>query len=242
MTNNTQRSNECKCEMPNTDLSGRCFKCGGNLIFPNNATNNTQPQLPAEVVADIHAKADAYINSSEEEGTEWAAYVNGATEYATKLLACDKANSALEEKNRGLIEQNNEWKEECDRLAIPCWVKASEFKHEVGVAYHAKDSRFKGAGVFSPEGNFKWGDGTITFPRDQADLYILDEAGPSYAALKAKCERMERGLNKIVGFPDNQWHGKAIRKIATEALAGDGEKPRLGDAIQNYLNQKEDQQ
>lgn len=46
--------------------------------------SNTQ-QLPAEIIADIHAKADAYMKYSEDEGTEWGAYVNGATEYATRL-------------------------------------------------------------------------------------------------------------------------------------------------------------
>jgi hypothetical protein len=42
-------------------------------------------QLPAEVVTDIHTKADTYIKSSDDEGTEWGAYVAGAAEYATKL-------------------------------------------------------------------------------------------------------------------------------------------------------------
>ena len=34
--------NECKCDIPNTDLNRRCFKCGGFY----NPSNNTQ--LPAE--------------------------------------------------------------------------------------------------------------------------------------------------------------------------------------------------
>lgn len=49
---------ECQCDIPNTDLSGRCFKCGGNLVFVNKtppATPNTQ--LPAEIKAQIAAEA-----------------------------------------------------------------------------------------------------------------------------------------------------------------------------------------
>jgi hypothetical protein len=45
----TMSNKECKCDIPNTDLSGKCFKCGGNLIFVNKtppATTNTQ--LPTE--------------------------------------------------------------------------------------------------------------------------------------------------------------------------------------------------
>jgi hypothetical protein len=56
------------------------------------------------------------------------------------------------------------------------WVKAGEFKYEVGTPYHAKDSRFKGAGHFNSNGAFIWGDCTVTWPKDQEDLLILDEA------------------------------------------------------------------
>jgi hypothetical protein len=59
----------------------------------------------------------------------------------------------------------------------PKWVKASEFKHEAGMPYHAKDSRSKGAGMFNKEGAFIWGDSTVTWPKDQNDLLILDEKG-----------------------------------------------------------------
>jgi hypothetical protein len=46
-----------------------------------------------------------------------------------------------------------------------------------------------------------------------------------YEALQAKCERYEKALKAVCNFPDNQWHGKAIRKLANEALsAGVGEK------------------
>lgn len=36
-------NNECKCQIPNTDLAGRCFKCGGVIEIPT--SNN---QLPAD--------------------------------------------------------------------------------------------------------------------------------------------------------------------------------------------------
>src|SRR4051812_4581467 len=38
-----------------------------------------------------------------------------------------------------------------------------------------------------------------------------------YEALQAKCERYETALKAVCNFPDNQWHGKAIRVIANEA-------------------------
>jgi hypothetical protein len=57
----------------------------------------------------------------------------------------------------------------------PRWVKASEFKHEVGMPYHAKDGTSKGAGHFDQSGNFIWGDRSTTLLRDQGDLSILIE-------------------------------------------------------------------
>jgi len=45
-------------------------------------------------------------------------------EYAIKLHACDKTNSALEEKNRGLeeeIKRLNEWQERAKKLLNPIW-------------------------------------------------------------------------------------------------------------------------
>jgi hypothetical protein len=56
------------------------------------------------------------------------------------------------------------------------WVKASEFKFEVGISYCAKDERSRGAGFFHKNGAFIWGDGSITHPRDQDDLLILVES------------------------------------------------------------------
>lgn len=58
----------------------------------------------------------------------------------------------------------------------PVWVKASEFKYEVGTPYHAKDSQSKGAGRFDENGDFTWGDSSVTHANDQDDLLILDES------------------------------------------------------------------
>lgn len=78
----------------------------------------------------------------------------------------------------------------------PRWVKASEFKREVGMPYHAKDSRFKGAGHFNDNGAFIWGDCTVTHAKDQDDLYILDEqpAAGREEELKAEIERRTKLL------------------------------------------------
>jgi hypothetical protein len=84
-------------------------------------------ELPAEVVRSIWREAEKYAEDkvktiNEEHFNVYNAYIAGATEYAIKLLQCDKTNSALEETNRGLIEHNKAWKEECERLA-----KVAEF-------------------------------------------------------------------------------------------------------------------
>jgi hypothetical protein len=56
------------------------------------------------------------------------------------------------------------------------WVKAPDFNHQPNVAYHAKDSKFKGAGTFDKYNNFRWGDGSVTAALDQDNLFILDES------------------------------------------------------------------
>lgn len=135
------------------------------------------------------------------------------------------------------MEQSNEPKSEYEfykaqykamkqKEQMPIWVKSSAFKHEIGSVYHAKDSRFKGAGVFNQEGAFKWGDGTITFPRDQDDLYILDESGISHTTLQAKCNKYEAALKDIAGKGGKLIPAKhEMISIANEALsAGEGKE------------------
>lgn len=59
-------------------------------------------QLPVEVVKEIHANADAYINSYPDEGTEWGAYISGATAYATQLHQANETIKVLEYDNARL--------------------------------------------------------------------------------------------------------------------------------------------
>jgi hypothetical protein len=95
---------------------------------------NKDTQLPAKVVEEINEKAlrsyppelhhvqgETPIDLAEPRRHYWLA---GATEYAIKLHACDKTNSALEEKNRGLeeeIKRLNEWQERAKKLLNPIW-------------------------------------------------------------------------------------------------------------------------
>jgi hypothetical protein len=94
-------------------------------------TNNTQPQLPAEVTKEIQNLAEAKMlemdrkikeGISEESRHHFlTGYTEGvaagATEYAAKLLDCDKVNAALEEKVRGL----EEWKSQAMYLLDPLY-------------------------------------------------------------------------------------------------------------------------
>jgi hypothetical protein len=73
------------------------------------------------------------------------------------------------------------------------WVKASDFKYEVGIAYHAKDNKSKGAGMFNKNGAFIWGDGTVTWPEHRDDLLILDEG--------ARKEDLA-AMDDIIGFAE----------------------------------------
>lgn len=63
------------------------------------------------------------------------------------------------------------------------WVKASKFKYELEVVYHAKyDDNNKGAGYFNEEYEganhvFIWQDGADTFQNSFHRLLILDESG-----------------------------------------------------------------
>lgn len=89
---------------------------------PTLMSNNTQ--LPAELAEQIKTRA-SYISghSPDEDSTPfrngmYSGFISGATEYATKLIQCDKANSALEEKNRGLEEENNKLKDQIEKYVL----------------------------------------------------------------------------------------------------------------------------
>lgn len=56
-------SNKCNCQIPNTDLTGRCFKCGGTI------------EIPADVQERIKADAEIY---TKDEGYQ-KVYIAGAT-------------------------------------------------------------------------------------------------------------------------------------------------------------------
>lgn len=97
------------------------------------------------------------------------------------------------------------------------WVKAAEFKYEEGVAYHAKDSKSKGAGRFNSIGAFIWGDCTVTSPMDQHDLFILDESGAEPVKEHISREWLHE---KLVRFALAYYHhpNKDIANDASEFL------------------------
>ena len=79
----------------------------------------------------------------------------------------------------------------------PVWMKASEFKYEVGRVYHAGDWDSKGAGFFNKAGCFLWCDGSLTNPIDQDKVYILDESCATdwkvkYDELQKEVEHLRR--------------------------------------------------
>jgi hypothetical protein len=69
-----------------------------------------KPELPATVVEEIHSSADAYINSYPDEGTEWGAYVAGATAYAADRHQLQQENAELRHQNDKMKEQATGWR------------------------------------------------------------------------------------------------------------------------------------
>jgi hypothetical protein len=111
------------------------------------------------------------------------------------LLNSTYANFTVDRGAEAALDAENKWlQSELSTLMAQQggWVKASEFKHEVGVAYHAKDSKSKGAGSFDVFGFFYWGDGSFTHPNDQGELLILDESPNAYQELKFDKELVKR--------------------------------------------------
>lgn len=76
----------------------------------------------------------------------------------------------------------------------PRWVRAVDFKHEVGMPYNAKDSRSKGAGSFDESGIFKWGDDSLTLPDNQGDLLILDESPEQQSDMNIPEDNSPKGM------------------------------------------------
>lgn len=83
------------------------------------------------------------------------------------------------------------------------WVKASEFKYELEVVYHAKyDDNNKGAGYFNEEyegGNhvFIWQDGADTFQNSFHRLLILDEQPAAVSQDAHEKEIMMQAFDKV---------------------------------------------
>jgi hypothetical protein len=112
---------------------------------------------------------------------------------------------------------NHLYQDETKHPSTAIWVKASEFKFEVGVSYNAKDEKSRGAGFFHKNGAFLWGDGSITHPRDQDDLLILDEnESPSKEGNK---ERETGQSNEDEKQHFDNWH----RWLSENGYTYDGE-------------------
>lgn len=79
------------------------------------------------------------------------------------------------------------------------WVKASLFKYVQGAAYHAKDTLSKGAGKFDIYGQFIWGDGSVTLPRDFEGLLILDEGTPTLPLTRERADFIREANNRDLG-------------------------------------------
>lgn len=127
----------------------------------------------------------------------------------------------------------------------PRWVKAVEFKHEVGMPYHAKDSRSKGAGHFNSNGAFIWGDCTVTHPKDQDDLYILDEqpaAGIKQINREWLCDILieftiayVKSTNKDIANDAAEYIYDKLKDVGIEYVLSESEQPaagREGDAVE----------
>jgi hypothetical protein len=88
--------------------------------LPTASTQLPAEALPKEWLQEIDNKAGeyAYQNHGYVGDDIHRGYVDGATEYAIRLRQCDKANSALEEKNMGLSEQLKEAQQENERISL----------------------------------------------------------------------------------------------------------------------------
>lgn len=97
-------SMKCICQIPNTDLAGRCFKCEGYI--------NLNTQLPAETLEEIELKAEHEaalqfhpVYSPDQNTACRICYRNGAKEYATKLHEVQQENEELKRQNEKLKEK-----------------------------------------------------------------------------------------------------------------------------------------
>jgi len=189
-------------------------------------------QLPAEVQEHINSEAikryPLVASHTHTDGPR-SGYIAGATAWAIWKVLYDELKGQ----------------------SGPVWVNASEFKYEIGIAYHAKDRQSKGAGCFNEAGNFKWGDGSTTYLAGMDDLFILDESGAIhweglYEELKeelrektnslkslryaldsrdAECKALKEKADKMEAALRDIAAGKLLSQlIAAQALAWKGEE------------------
>lgn len=67
-------SNKCNCQIPNTDLVGRCFKCGGFVEIPISKPMTNEERIKADAV-----KAYPLTNGNALETGKRIGYIAGAT-------------------------------------------------------------------------------------------------------------------------------------------------------------------
>ena len=103
---------QCKCEIPNTDLSGRCFKCCDYVTIP---THNTQ--LPAEVVEEIkyeaEEKAEQFFKQLQTDNPtgDYFDHLSKQTGYRRGYGACATAYAIKLHQAQQEIESLKRWKE-----------------------------------------------------------------------------------------------------------------------------------
>lgn len=99
----------CNCKTPNYNPIGRCLSCGGFHEGDPPMTNNTNPELPAEVENALYTEAEEIYNKLNELAQEQDPYDFGLpmcnkvkapieaalTAYATKLHQAEQENTEL---------------------------------------------------------------------------------------------------------------------------------------------------
>lgn len=151
-------NNECKCQIPNTDLAGRCFKCGGNLIFPKPPMSNNQ--LPADVQERIQKDADKFSYMGLFNGkplrndNKLKGYIVGATaERVNSQQLIDRLGIALENVYNIHSEQWTEYDRKEIRGILQQWKEQKEVDPVKEIEYmpiHPEDARKPGCPKLFP--------------------------------------------------------------------------------------------
>ena len=190
-------------------------------------TNNTNPQLPVEVVTQINEQADKFgfvvpydgsnkfYNDDKVEG-----YKAGATSYATKLLAADKANSALEEKNRGLEEAIKVLDFDNKRIkgALEGYKETVEELQKDNASL--KDWKQGAIAILNPIWNYV--DKHLTVPLGKIKTETLIAEYDKLRVDNEKMKEMATGWRPLLEDVLNDWNSSAL-------------KPELKDKIRKFL-------